>query len=266
MLAAAQAQDLLTWASLNVSSRRRALRAGSSIPRLRRGVESGTLGAQGLDLATPIKGLIDALTLPLVRDSFPGEPVVTTEASDAGFPVSTDMAITVGWALPGSLGATVLPGGGSISHGPRLSAIRASRVANGKACVCPLLRCAGFAHEHIPGTPSSLPHYPSRRIVVAAVDVVVLGTLSHIPRSKMVPYAMNEAECVAGAEVNVVETGGWVLMHCARPSRAGIIVRTVGWGTNPFRFGVTGGALVAADLVSNVISIEVRPHRWKLLH
>ena len=157
MLAAAQAQDLLTWASLNVSSRRRALRAGSSTSRLRRGVESGTLGAQGLDLATPIKGLIDALTLPLVRDSFPGEPVVTTEASDAGFPVSTDIAITVGWALPGSLGATVLPGGGSISHGPRLSVIRASRVANGKACVC--AHCTGVLVSHItiPLAPRVLP-------------------------------------------------------------------------------------------------------------
>jgi hypothetical protein len=88
-------------------------------------------------LLHPTLTLVNAITLPLVRDLIPGEDFINTkeEGADAGGGGAPSIDLAAGWQLPGALSVTSLPAGTVLVHGPRLTPSVASPSLQGQSLV-----------------------------------------------------------------------------------------------------------------------------------
>ncbi len=88
-------------------------------------------------LLHPTLTLVNAITLPLVRDLIPGEDFINTkeEGADAGGGGAPSIDLAAGWQLPGALSVTSLPAGTVLVHGPRLTPSVASPSLQGQFLV-----------------------------------------------------------------------------------------------------------------------------------
>lgn len=91
------------------------------------------------DLVWPAMSLVGALALGVVRDGLPGEDAVM--AGNFGGD-SSSVTVSAGWRLPGVVGTTTLPAGGTFVHGPRFRATAVSSSYDG-GFIAPLMFHSG---------------------------------------------------------------------------------------------------------------------------
>jgi hypothetical protein len=94
----------------------------------RRSLATPSITVKSRDLVGPAMSLVGALALGVVRDGLPGEDAVM--AGNVGGD-SSSVTVSAGWQLPGVVGTTTLPAGGTFVHGPRFRATALSSSYDG---------------------------------------------------------------------------------------------------------------------------------------